>query len=77
MPKFLDQVFAKTSPKRSFSMIENESFGLNFAKTGSINSGTGDMEAYIWAVDARQGAIGARLGTRRLTLMQLSPTLQS
>ncbi len=28
--------FAKTSPKRSFAVIENERFGLVFAKTGSI-----------------------------------------
>jgi hypothetical protein len=32
-------VFAKTSTKRSFSMIEKERFGLVFAKTGSLNSG--------------------------------------
>jgi hypothetical protein len=37
----MDPVFAKTSPKRSFSVIENECFELVFAKTGSINSGTG------------------------------------
>ncbi len=41
MPEFIDPVFAKISPKRSFSMTENEHFGLVFAKTGSINSGTG------------------------------------
>ncbi len=40
MPEFIDQVFAKTSPLRSFSMFKNERFGLVFAKTGSINSGT-------------------------------------
>jgi hypothetical protein len=40
MPKIIDPVFAKTSPKRSFSMTENERFGLAFANTGSINSGT-------------------------------------
>ncbi len=40
MPEFIDLVFAKISPKRSFSMSENERFGLVFAKTGSINSGT-------------------------------------
>ena len=39
VPEFIDPVFAKTSPKRSFLMIENESFGLVFTKTG-INSGT-------------------------------------
>jgi hypothetical protein len=38
--EFIDPVFAKTSPKRSFSMTENEHFELVFAKTGSMNSGT-------------------------------------
>ncbi len=32
--------FAKTSRKRSFTMIECERFGLVFANTGSLNSGT-------------------------------------
>jgi hypothetical protein len=41
VPKFLDPVFVKTSPKRSFSVIQNERFGLVFAKTGSRISGTG------------------------------------
>ncbi len=40
MPEIIDPVFAKTSPKRSFCMTENERFGLVFGKTGSINSGT-------------------------------------
>jgi hypothetical protein len=40
VPEFIDPVLAKTSPKRSFSMTENEHFGLVFAKTGSIHSGT-------------------------------------
>ncbi len=40
MPEIIDPVFAKTSPKRSFCMTENERFGLIFVKTGSINSGT-------------------------------------
>jgi hypothetical protein len=34
MPKFIEPVVAKASPKRSFSMIENERFGLVFAKLG-------------------------------------------
>ncbi len=38
--EFIDPVFVKTSPKRSFSITENEHFGLVFTKTGSINSGT-------------------------------------
>ncbi len=41
VPEFINPVFAKTSPKRAFSVIENEHFGLVFAKTGSINSGAG------------------------------------
>ena len=41
MPEFIDPVFPKTSPKRSFSVIQNERFGLVFAKAGSIISGTG------------------------------------
>jgi hypothetical protein len=41
VPEFIDPLFAKASPKRSFSMTENDRFGLVFAKTGSIKSGTG------------------------------------
>ncbi len=41
MHEFIDPVFAKTSPKRSFSVIENERFRLVFAKIGFINSATG------------------------------------
>jgi hypothetical protein len=41
VPEFINPVFVKTSPKRSFSLIENDRFELVFAKTGSINSGTG------------------------------------
>jgi hypothetical protein len=54
----LDPVFAKTSQKRSFSMTENERFGLVFANTGSINSGTGiaaALEPLNTRVDARTG----------------------
>jgi hypothetical protein len=40
VPEFIETVFAKTSPKRSVSVIEKERFGLVFAKNGSINSGT-------------------------------------
>jgi hypothetical protein len=42
VPEIIDPVFAKTSPKRSFCMTENERFGLVFVKTWSINSGTGE-----------------------------------
>jgi hypothetical protein len=37
VPEFMDPVFAKTSPKRSFTVIIKEHV---FAKTGSIISGT-------------------------------------
>jgi hypothetical protein len=33
VPEFVDPVFAKKSPKRAFSMTENERFGLVGAKT--------------------------------------------
>jgi hypothetical protein len=41
VPEFIDPVFVKTSPKRSFSIIQKERFGLVFVKTGSIISGNG------------------------------------
>ncbi len=48
MPKFIDAIFAKTSPKRAFSMTKNERFSLVFMKTRSINSGKGiDTEKSI------------------------------
>ncbi len=43
VPEFIDPVFTKTSRKHSFSVIENERFRLVFVKTGSINSGTGQI----------------------------------
>ncbi len=39
-PNLQTLVFVKTSPKRSYSVIENERFGLVFLKTVSIISGT-------------------------------------
>jgi hypothetical protein len=33
VPEIIDPVFAKTSPKRSFSITEYERFGLVFTKT--------------------------------------------
>jgi hypothetical protein len=41
VPEFIDPVFRIANRKRSFSIIENDRFGHVFAKTGSINSGTG------------------------------------
>jgi len=43
VPEFIDPVFMITSSKRSFSITDNEHFGLVFTKTGSINSGTGEL----------------------------------
>jgi hypothetical protein len=37
VPEFIATLFEKTSPKRSFSIIENERFGLVFTKTEFIN----------------------------------------
>ncbi len=45
MPEFIDPVFLKTSPKRSFSITENEHFRLVFTKTGSKKSATVDFNA--------------------------------
>ncbi len=39
VPEFIDPVFTKTSPKRSFSLNRKRAFWLVFAKTGSIISG--------------------------------------
>ncbi len=63
VPEFIDPVFGKTSPKRSFSFMQNERFGHVFAKTGSINSGTGKPASAlpmfsIWANPfLRQGCV--------------------
>jgi hypothetical protein len=40
VPEFIDPVFTKTSPKRSFSLNRKRPFWLVSAKTGSIISGT-------------------------------------
>jgi hypothetical protein len=54
VPEFIDPVFAKTSPRRAFSVIENARFWLVFATTGSINSGTGQFlrkaDIYDWSL---------------------------
>ena len=47
VPEFIDPVFTKTSPKRSFSVIENKHYGIVFEKTGSIISGTGAAKASL------------------------------
>jgi hypothetical protein len=47
VPEFIYPVFAKTSPKQSFCMSENDRFGLVFPKSGSINSGTSIVDNRI------------------------------
>jgi hypothetical protein len=42
VPEFIDPHFRETSPKRSYSVIENDRIRLVFTKTGSIISGTGN-----------------------------------
>jgi hypothetical protein len=46
VPEIIDPVFAKTSQNARFLLSENERFGLVFVKTGSINSGTGQLNNY-------------------------------
>ncbi len=41
VPEFIDPRFRENKPKRAYSVIENERFGLVFAKTGSMISDTG------------------------------------
>jgi hypothetical protein len=67
VPEFIDLVFAKTSPKRSFCMTENERIGLVFPKAGSLNSGTGvfrELQLIPVLVPAHlcTGSCGAALG---------------
>ncbi len=45
VPEFIEPVFTKTSPKRSFSLNRKRAFWLVFAKTGSIISGTGEASS--------------------------------
>ncbi len=52
VPEFIEPVFAKTIPKRSFSMTETERFALVFVKAGSINSVTGQLRLRHWLSDA-------------------------
>ncbi len=53
-PEFIDPVFTKTSPKRSFSLNRKRAFWLVFAKTGSIISGPSlkfdQVATFIWNV---------------------------
>ncbi len=64
VPELKDPLFAKTSPKLSFSVNINERFGLVFAKTGSINSGT----AQAWRM---QSVLGGQLPSSSLVFFYL------
>jgi hypothetical protein len=46
VPEIIDPVFAKTSQNARFLLSENERFGLVFVKTGSINSGTDQIQLF-------------------------------
>jgi hypothetical protein len=52
VPEFIDPVFTKTSPKRSFSLNRKRAFWLVFAKTGSIISGT--VQVTFWLMLVRE-----------------------
>jgi hypothetical protein len=46
VPEIIDPVFAKTSPKRSFSITEYERFGLVFMKTRVYKFGHRKIHTY-------------------------------
>ncbi len=50
VPEFIDPVFTKTSPKRSFSLNRKRAFWLVFVKTGSIISGTVKTTLRDWCL---------------------------
>jgi hypothetical protein len=64
VPEFIDPVFTKTSPKRSFSLNRKRAFWLVFAKTGSIISGTGNGNVGMGARDLSE--FGFKVGKNSL-----------
>jgi hypothetical protein len=44
VPEIIDPVFAKTRPKRAFSITEYERFGLVFTKTRVYKFGHGNYQ---------------------------------
>jgi hypothetical protein len=46
-PEIIDPVFAKTSPKRSFSITEYERFGLGFTKTRVYKFGHSSLIIFL------------------------------
>ncbi len=73
MPEFIDLVFATTTQKRSFLMTENERLWLVSAKTGFINSGTGEI-GRVTVYPVRIIAGGSRVGSAEF---RLYPGLES
>jgi hypothetical protein len=67
VPEFIDPVITKTSPKTLVFSQTNERFGLVFAKTGFIISGT--------AMEARN-QVGIRLLYRPASLRSLATQFQ-
>jgi hypothetical protein len=55
VPKFIDPVSQK-------KQLENERFGLVFAKTGSINSGTDIIQLFRWQCDNQSIIISTAFG---------------
>jgi hypothetical protein len=47
-------------------MIENERIGLVFAKTGSINSGTGGFNVVVTAI--REGNVGTNITSKNFKM---------
>ncbi len=70
MPEIIDPVFAKTSPKRSFCMTENDRFGLVFAKlqAGSLKMNT----ALEWSRVVQEGGRRCKKSTLN-DLVHLTP----
>jgi hypothetical protein len=62
VPEFIDPVFAKTTPKRSFSVTKNERYGVVFAKTEYINSVTGirDKHSRSYFRDRSNSFLGSK-----------------
>ncbi len=61
----------KTSPNRSYSVIENERFGLVFAKTVSIISGTGQIKSYPYCNKDGTQAFCSNYELQRLTNLNI------
>jgi hypothetical protein len=65
----------KTSPKRSYSVIENERSWLVFAKTGSINSGTESLLNNYTHLLCTPNAVAQATGFLKFLSLELYPSL--